>query len=96
MDQIKPIVINSRAAENHLNTIKSDHADRVTAIQEQNMRVSQLKAEQLQQKQVQDQENHSAKVESDKATFDGQARILEQQNKSQELAIKQQALTSTV
>lgn len=90
---MNPIVITSKAAENHLNTIKSQHADIIQGMNDQATRVAQLKAERMQNQQVTDQANQAAKTESDKAALDGQARILEQQNKAQELAIKQQALS---
>lgn len=94
MDTTKPIVITAKAAENHLNTIKADHAERVQGIQDQAMRVSQIKLQQDQQRQMEQQASMVAKNESDKQTMEGQAKILEQQNKAQELAIKQAALAS--
>lgn len=92
MDTIKPIVITGKAAENHLNTIKNQHADMVQGIQDQSMRVAEFNANRQMQQQQANQEAKAAKTESDKQAMEGQAKILEQQNKAQELAIKQQAL----
>jgi hypothetical protein len=93
MDTLKPIVVTAKKAEDHLNKIKVEHSDMLQGMNDQSLRVTQLKSERDNQKQVADQEQKASKMESDKANLDGQARILEQQNKAQELAIKQQALS---
>lgn len=87
-----PAVITSRKAQDHFDDIKFQHTNILQGMQEQSMKVAQFNSEKQAQQQIVDQETKASKMENDKMNLEGQAKILEQQNKAQELAIKQQTI----
>lgn len=78
----KPIILNSKMATKHLNNVMVEHNNILAGIQNQSLKVEQYN----QQQQMQAQEKEQIKATNDRD-------ILEQQNKAQELAIKEQALS---
>lgn len=93
MDSYAPIVITSRAAENHLNTIKSHHTDLLQRMQEQNMKVQNYNAQKQADQAMQVERDQTAQKENKQFEMDSQSKMLEQQNKQRELEIKASALT---
>ena len=93
MDSYSPIVITSKLAENHLNSIKAKHADILQGMQAQAQKIATFNQEKAQQAQMENERSASMKMENDKAAIDAQTRMLEQQNKQRELDIKAQALS---
>lgn len=93
MDKIKPIVINSKAANKHLDMIKLQHADMLQGITDQAQRVSAFKAELENKNQVADQEAKASSMESNKNNMEAENKRMELENKRKELEIKAQALT---
>lgn len=100
MDTISPVVITSKAADEHINTIKMQHSDLLQGMQDQQTRVTQyhaqkqadFQAEQQVQRDQQQQEKEN-NININKQNAESQAKILAEQNKAKELEIKQQALS---
>lgn len=100
MDNISPTVITSKAAQNHLNDIKFQHADILTGIQNQAVKVADYNAQKEAQRQIDEQQKQVQQSEAQKTAFDNkkiqmdaETKNLEAQNKAKELEIKSQALT---
>lgn len=90
---ITPLVLTSKAAQEHLDGIKLDHATLLQGITDQSNKVSQFKAEQDSKKQMDMQETQRATMEQEKTKMEADNSRLEQENKRRELEIKAQALS---
>lgn len=93
MEPIKPIILNSKAAEDHLAMIKAQHPDMLTAISQQSARVqayNQQKEMEKKEQQVNDAENDRQFREQQDKT---QQASLDRDLKSKELEVKRMALT---
>lgn len=82
MDSISPVVISPRPAQDHLNMIKGQHADILTGIQNQAMKIAQFNA-------------NKVTADKEKASLDAQANKDNALNmqKQQELELKRMALS---
>lgn len=94
MDKISPIVITAKKAEDHLNGIKVQHADIVNGIQMQSMKVAQFNADKEAKDAIDRQQKEATTMENNKQQMESQTKILAEQNKAKELAIKEAALSS--
>lgn len=107
MDNFSPIIVTSKQATDHLEKIKAEHADILTGIQNQKVKVEQYKQKklveqqnkQMQDKEIQDKQMQDQQKQSDqqdkikKDQIDAETKRLAEQNKAKELDIKAQALT---
>lgn len=83
METFSPVVITSKPATEHLNKIKAEHADVLTGIQNQSLKVEQYNM----QKDAERKDKIAVDTQNAKDNV-----AISQKNK--ELAIKEQALTS--
>lgn len=97
---IKPLVLTSKAAQEHLDGIKLDHATLLQGITDQSNKVSQFKAEQDMKKQTENEKkgletenNNRIQLDNRKMDMEAENKKLELENKRRELEIKAQALT---
>lgn len=79
---MKTIILNSKLADKHLNMVRAQHAAILEGINNQSIKVQNIKAEQ----ELKDKEQNEMKMTNDRE-------VLEQENKRKELEIKAQALT---
>ena len=103
------IVINSKAAQKHLDHIKMEHSNILNAIQNHQMLNEQFTREETANKQVQDTQNFQRetnnqkvsldqqriKMDSEKMNIEAETRKLAEINKQKELDLKAQALASS-
>jgi len=90
---ITPLVITSKAAQEHLDGIKISHSKLLQDMQDQSTRVSQFTAEKDAKRQVSEQEAQRVNMENEKSKMEADNSRLEQENKRRELDIKAQALS---
>lgn len=94
MDQtFSPIVINSKAAQKDLNSIKAQHTDIVQGIQDQALKVANYTIEQNAKKEIETQQKQTSEIDNQKSMADAEVKRMDAENKRRELDIKQQALS---
>ena len=95
------IVINSKAAQKHLDHIKMEHSNILNAIQNHQMLNEQFTREETANKQIEENQNFQRETsdkkmsaDNEKGRIEAETRRLSEINKQKELAIKEQALNT--
>lgn len=89
---ITPIIINAKAAEKHLNQVKSEHASLLEGMANQSMKVQASNQQKEIQQQAQQQQDNQMAQEAQKAQADAQKESMDYALKTKELEIKKLAL----
>lgn len=89
---ITPLVLTSKAAKEHLDGIKLDHAKLIKDMQDQYTKVAQFKAEKDSKTQMSAHEAQRTNMENERAKMEAENKRTELENKRRELELKAQAL----
>lgn len=92
---INPLVFTSKKAQEFVEDVKTKHADIVTGLQDQAMRLADISARKEAERLTNDKEEKTRGFEREKLQMTDNIKRMELDNKKRELEIKAQALTET-